>query len=353
MHIDTISLTGKVADIHYKNLLKKRSVLHELSLTSEVDAGDFKFISNDEDYEIERFFSDYFDHVFGCTLEPSITHKNGFDSAFHIMHPKYKIPLGFFAYGGDFMRDSYQIYINGLGCSALSSQMKKLHSTAVFFNMKITRCDIAQDFFNGEYTVKEAIQDYRGGLFKASRKGNAPKSKHIDDMGSGEGSTLYVGTLKSGRETVVYEKGKQLKSANYPDWVRVELRLSKHDRELPLDLILNFTSYYVNELPVLAKITKDLNLETHETSSLRAKKEKALGDISHLIEYASLGYGKLLNVLRAIGASPESILNKIVVDGAPSRMKDTELGLACNGYAEQSLMTKLNIWMNEGDLVPI
>ena len=348
MHIDTLSLTGKVANIHYKHLTKKKKLIRELGLSD-----DLRFIANDEDYEVDRFFHDYFDHVFSCTLEPTTTRKNGYERAFNIMHPKYEIPLGFVAVGGDFMRDSYQIYINGLGCSALSDRMKKLHTTAEFFKMKITRCDIAQDFFLGEYTVDDSIQDYYRGMFKASRKGNAPKSKHIDDMGSGEGSTLYVGTLKSGRETVVYEKGKQLKSSKYPNWVRVELRLSKHDRELPLDLLTEFTSYYVNELPVLGKITQDLNLETHATSSLRAKQEKALGDISHLIEYASLGYGKLLNVLRAIGASPESILNKIVVDGAPSRMKDTELGKACTGYSEQPLTAKLQIWMNQGDLVPI
>ena len=62
MHSDTLSLTGKVADIHYKYLTKKKKLIRELGLSD-----DLRFISNDEDYEIDRFFADYFEHVFSCT----------------------------------------------------------------------------------------------------------------------------------------------------------------------------------------------------------------------------------------------------------------------------------------------
>ena len=56
-------------------------------------------------------------------------------------------------------------------------------------------------------------------------KGTKPKPFKIDDMNQGSGSTLYLGR-KSGECMVrLYEKGKQMRDQNRPDWVRFEVEL--------------------------------------------------------------------------------------------------------------------------------
>jgi len=102
---------------------------------------------------------------------------------------------------------------------------------------KITRCDLALDFFNGmARTLPEILEDYRAGLFDV--RSRRPGSRVAGDWANGAERSIYVGCKKSGKETNIYEKGDQLfgRDSKNP-WVRVELRYGNKLRVLPVDML--------------------------------------------------------------------------------------------------------------------
>ncbi len=320
MHIDTISMTGKIEDLHYSRLHWKKDMLIELDLAHKVEGGKFRFMSDLTHRETDEFFRAYFREVFNSELVMNQAGKNGYERSYNIYRGVNMKACGFIAFGGN--GDTYQFYINGNGCQVLADRMVHLYKTAGFFKMKLTRVDIAQDFFHGEHDIKRAQKAFNNGEFQHSNRGRKPTGKYIDDMGSGEGKTLYVGKLaSSGRETCIYEKGKQLNSTKYPDWVRWELRLGKRDRVIPLDILVNPASYFVAELPILKTICKGLELTVHAVSSLRAKKEKVQADMLHLMNYASIMYGKLIWTMKNVTNKTENeIFEAIAREGIPTRL---------------------------------
>lgn len=102
---------------------------------------------------------------------------------------------------------------------------------------KITRADLALDFFNGMGQAFETLrQDYAAGVFDV--RGARPSTKQAGDWFNGAERSLYIGCRKSGKETNIYEKGDQLfgRQAKSP-WVRIELRYGNKLRVLPADIL--------------------------------------------------------------------------------------------------------------------
>ena len=114
---------------------------------------------------------------------------------------------------------------------------------------RLTRVDVAADDLAGINPVSWAISIYHDGEF--NNRGQKPKPQHIDDFGSGDGSTFYVGSVKSEKRLRVYEKGKQLGDPESP-WVRYEAQFTNSKRkELPLDMLRDPASYFLGEYPAL------------------------------------------------------------------------------------------------------
>jgi len=99
----------------------------------------------------------------------------------------------------------------------------------------ITRIDLCADFFAGEYTVDDALSDYRAGGFQLG--GRKPSAALAGDwINEQDGRTLYVGKRKNGKLIRVYEKGKQLGEPG-SRWVRAEVELRAVDRAIPLAIL--------------------------------------------------------------------------------------------------------------------
>lgn len=109
---------------------------------------------------------------------------------------------------------------------------------------RITRCDLALDFFNGmSRSLPELLEDYKAGIFNV--RGKRPASKIAGDWGNDCERSLYVGCRKSGKETNIYEKGDQLfgrESAN--PWVRVELRYGNQLRVLSSEILRRPSDFF-------------------------------------------------------------------------------------------------------------
>lgn len=88
----------------------------------------------------------------------------------------------------------------------------------------LNRVDLALDFDGVPFlSLQDAVLDVweRGWPYK----GTKPDRYKIDDMGDGKGSTLYIGRKTAPCMVRLYEKGKQMRDASRPDWVRFEIEL--------------------------------------------------------------------------------------------------------------------------------
>lgn len=96
---------------------------------------------------------------------------------------------------------------------------------------QLSRVDIAYDDFDGVRSLALARTMWQVGEFDYRFAGemHRPKARSLDDHGSGEGSTFYVGHSTSEKQLRVYEKGKQLGDKESL-WTRWELQMRSSTR---------------------------------------------------------------------------------------------------------------------------
>jgi len=160
------------------------------------------------------------------------------------------LKCGVVAWGGESQRGRMLVSLTGVGCSLVSS-WAPLVDLLHLWGGRITRADIAADFFDGALQVDDALQAFHEGRFCG--RGRKPCGQLVDDLGSGKGRTLYVG---SGERMVrVYEKDKETGGAKVgpSDWVRVELQQRRGDREVPIDALLEPEAYFAGAYPILGE----------------------------------------------------------------------------------------------------
>jgi len=279
----------------------------------------------EQSFAVWSSFQKLLSHIFGPNIEPESEFRSGRNFF------KYSLPLknkaGFVAFGGNNVvvdhtgksqvkRQRMQIYLSGEGCRMVSD-WAFVHQVLIGldeFSPKITRVDIAYDDHEGARDVDFAADSYRAGLFAGS--GRPPKGQRIDDMGSGDGCTFYVGARDSGRYLRVYEKGKQLGDKDSA-WVRWEIELSSKQYDIPLCVLLRPRAYLAGSYPCLDWISRaKLIIET-------SKRRESI-ELNHLIAHGRRAYGALINYLMARkGLTAEQIVGQLIRDGLPGRLSWT------------------------------
>lgn len=105
-------------------------------------------------------------------------------------------------------------------------------------NAKITRADLALDFFHGMYGGLDRVRDdWHADLMNVN--GKRPKANTVGPwVEGGRGRSFYFGSKEAGKQTNVYEKGVQLfGEKDATDWERVELRYGNKLRVIPSDIL--------------------------------------------------------------------------------------------------------------------
>ncbi|MCC8363259.1 replication initiation factor domain-containing protein [Lysobacter sp. A6] len=114
---------------------------------------------------------------------------------------------------------------------------------------RLTRLDVCADDTQGLYPVRLARQWWDEGEF--DNRGQRPKARLYDDLGSGAGKTFYVGSPSSERQLRVYEKGREMGDPS-SEWVRYEAQFRASSRkDLPLDMLRDPSAYLLGAYPVL------------------------------------------------------------------------------------------------------
>lgn len=136
---------------------------------------------------------------------------------------------------------AFTLHVNLYGAACTFAQSRWRHVMADYIDeiqAKITRTDLALDFFDGmPRGVRGVHDDWHAGLM--DHKGKRPKPNTVGPwVQGGRGLSFYFGSKEAGKQTNVYEKGVQLfGEKDATDWERIELRYGNKLRVLPSDIL--------------------------------------------------------------------------------------------------------------------
>lgn len=238
---------------------------------------------------------------------------SGYDHRVELIHPGERgesIHLGLFAHGGESQRGTLHTSLNGQGCARITD-WSLVMDWLVTVGAHITRVDCAHDDHEGRIlTIERAIAWYREGGFNIN--GRPAKARHIDDMGSGQGQTFYVGNRANGKLVRFYEKGKKEGDPVSP-WMRAEVEFRNKDRLIPPDILLDPGRYLAGAYPCLRYLNGT-------QSRIQTIRKAGISNYKQMVKYLRNSAGKGLNAMCLKEGDAESVLALVRRDGVPKRL---------------------------------
>ena len=229
---------------------------------------------------------------------------------------------GMLAFGGEHQKGTLHVELTAKGCAAVTD-WNSVREWLERMEAKITRVDIAHDDHEGKTINLDLCKKWlEDGLFSLGKR--EPDRRLIDDLGTGKGSTLYVGSRQNGKMFRGYQKGKQL-GDKLSSWFRAEVEWRAKDRVIPYDVLTTPGVYLAGSYPALAFISVIQD---------RIKTMKTAVEVTVLqaVSNAKQAVGKLLNVLHnELNWSPEDILKTLQREGIPGRLKPFDRFLSLAG----------------------
>lgn len=226
---------------------------------------------------------------------------------------------GYVAFGGASQRGTMLINLSGQGCIAAKAGWEsRLHDFLVDTAARptITRVDLAHDCMEGEYTVNQVDGWYDDGLFTCSA--NAPHHEYKGDWKkpNGKGRSVYIGLRRNGKLCRAYEKGRAEGDAD-SEWLRIEVEFRNNKRVIPLDVLLDPSSYFVGAYPCLRFLDASRTPE-----KIEIKRKAAEINVDASLKNIRASYGKYAFVLRNL-LGDEEFLDAITNQsgGWPERLK--------------------------------
>lgn len=244
-------------------------------------------------------------------LTPTGKGWNGYKHRHTITQGDTSADLGLVAHGGESQRGSIHVELNAQAC-ALVVDWEQVKTWGEQSGATITRVDLAHDDMAGEVvTVDIGLEWLRSGDFTLN--GRPAKARLIDDLGSGDGKTLYVGQRANGKLLRIYEKGKQLGDTESP-WVRVEVELRNKSRLIPWDTLTRPGHFLAGAYPCLAFLSA---VQEKIKTISKAVNISLAAAVHHLRQTG----GKLIHVLmQQYGGDAFAVVDEIKREGIPRRL---------------------------------
>jgi phage replication initiation protein len=235
--------------------------------------------------------SDILQEVFGFGVMGEVRPKNGYDRAFDLGNGCGFVALG--CHHNVAQAKSVCVHIFGHGTmNAESGWNDRLKTLIDVMGGKITRVDVAADFFNGQYTSMQAFADWEAGRMQVNN--NRPFAEFRGDLRRSEDRTFYVGKRTSGKQLCVYQKFQELlgrlglKSVDedhplyqYRNWWRVECRWGCEGRLIPLDILTNCGQYLAGAYPALSWVNEVQERVKTIKKVVQTTAERAVSTIKH------------------------------------------------------------------------
>ncbi|HGP7486918.1 TPA: replication initiation factor domain-containing protein [Neisseria gonorrhoeae] len=316
--------------------------IHENSMTKVTGKG----LVSDTEFVVR--YSELLEEILGLGITKKLPFKGKFFYQSCYQFGPDNVEYGKVHYGGQC--ETMLVELNGTGCmAALPGWENRLYEfLSKCVRPKITRIDVAHDFFNGEYTPDQAMLDHDNGHYdvhnmrpKSECRGTAWRNE------DGSGKTFYIGKRGNSKFTRVYEKGRQLGDVDSP-WVRFE-----GDIEIPLDVLLYSGSYLGGAYPICKEIFKT----EAKRMEVKVKNVNLIFDVK--LFHARNQVGKMVNFLRDIGWDDSRIVDELVkgVEGYPKGLQPEQYD--CKNqtqkfqyiHEEQKAINALNIETLFDDLI--
>ena len=223
---------------------------------------------------------------------------------------------GLVCHGGQ--RSTVLVMLSGEGCSAAKEKWEErlyeFLTKRCGSRAKLTRIDLAHDIYDGKsYSVDRADADFDNGLFNTGGRNPNHEYRGNWKRPTGKGRTVYIGNRESGKFCRVYEKGRQLGDKN-SEWVRVEVEMKAVHRWIPFEALLKPGQYLAATYPAFAWISE------HQERILTTQKKTEISYQS-MCDYAKKQFGAVVNVMFAVEGSAEIVIQKVIRDALPARMK--------------------------------
>ena len=207
-----------------------------------------------------------------------------------------------------------QVVLAGQGCQFVAD-WPAVADRLDALDAHVSRVDIAVDDLDGDQINVHAFKKLHGaGGF--SSNGRPPLPTFVDDMGTGHGSTLYIGR-RGHKQLCVYEKGRQLGDPTSRH-TRCEPRLYAKRIALPNDVLRRPGAYFGGAYPALADHVGG------ELAPLEVKKAVVNATAIGMVHSLRRQSGRSLGLLdEAFGEHAAAFLAKEVLrPGRPRRFRD-------------------------------
>ncbi len=219
--------------------------------------------------------------------------------------------------------------LSGMGCRKVD--FVKLVKLLSKYKLRITRIDIASDYYDGLVNfelVKELYYEKafvnRGRSPRCSENVSeiiCPKTGFKSQIGA---RTFYVGKRGGAKFGRFYDKGMQLFALNeehpFPDWFRCEVEFRNVQCEIPLEIVANLDGALFGAYPnFFSKIPPpnhiDLKKESSQIIKMKYETPEDQVNLEHFIYWCRESYGGLFNVLlNEIGLESDAIVDLLLPD---------------------------------------
>lgn len=285
---------------------------------------------------LTKYFALWFD--FPVQIQSAKIGFRGYESSLEItaFHNGESIKLGLVAMGGQHVGGTMLVDLSGTGCGVVSD-WSAVYATMQDLDAKITRCDLAVDFLDGEYTIDQIDDMYFAGEFNSG--GRIPKRRALEsgDINSrqGGGRTVEIGRRQNGKMVRAYEKGRQLGN-QHSNWLRIEVELHNRDRVIPHDIVLKKSEYFSGAHKALASF---IDAASEKIKTQQVQHETSVEIMTgHMVT----SYGKLIDQLMLKHDNDAAaIIKQIRVKGIPNRLQKTALATHVNTSHAQDVFEKM------------
>ncbi|WP_315368858.1 replication initiation factor domain-containing protein [Kingella oralis] len=305
-----LMVNGKVKTIPVRKGVATAAHIDTLSFTLKTDIfvnDEVAKLTNEEDKEIlASALSETMHTLFGFGLFEERKGMNGYKYSYTLATENAQ--YGYVAFGGKKQQNTALIHLTGIGITAAEDGWEtRLYAWFSAFApfAKITRIDLAHDFFNGEYTPEMAYQDWQNGGYTASR--TKPRARMhgydwLDDQRTGK--TFYIGTPNSSRLLRVYDKGCEQGDPTSP-WTRVELQYRNRDYILPHEMLIAPGEYLTGAYPIFEKL-----FSRFQETPKKAERVKKSAGISweHCYKYAAMQVSAFVNAMEALDFTDKEMI---------------------------------------------